>query len=295
MTGGVWFENLHPVCILAWFVGAVGLTLACAHPVMAAVSLAGAALLLVRLRGARAAGKILRFALPLFLVIAAANPLFNHRGVTYLFTLFDQWITLEAVAYGLVSGGMFSAMVLWFACWQAVMPADKFLYLFAGAFPSAALLVSMTLGLIPRLRGQLEQIRASQEMLREAPKRPLHRLRTAIRHLSTLLTWSMENAVRQADSMKARGYGLKKRGNFHLFHFDSRDLRFLVSILAIAGVCLMARLFGHGTMDFYPRMDRIITGESGLVTYGCFALLVLLPTALETGEVIRWRSYGLIR
>lgn len=45
----------------------------------------------------------MRFLLPMMLVIVVANPLFNHRGVTMLFMLFDQWITLEAIGYGAVS------------------------------------------------------------------------------------------------------------------------------------------------------------------------------------------------
>lgn len=37
-----YFENLHPICILLYFVAVIGLTLACFHPVMLVVSLAGA-------------------------------------------------------------------------------------------------------------------------------------------------------------------------------------------------------------------------------------------------------------
>ena len=93
--------------------------------------------------------------------------------------------------------------------------------------------------------------------------------------------------------MKARGYGLKRRTTFHLFHFDSRDARFLTGILILGGMCIIARAFGHGTMEFYPRMDVVITGESGIFLYCIFAVLVCLPTILEGKEAVRWRSYGL--
>ena len=46
-------------------------------------------------------------------------------------------------------------------------------------------------------------------------------------------------------------------------------------------------------MEFYPRMDAIITGESGLVLYLLFGVLAFLPAILEGKEALVWRSYGL--
>lgn len=153
----------------------------------------------------------------MFLLIAAANPLFNHRGVTMLFLLFDQWFTLEAVCYGLVSAASLSAVIFWFSCYQTVMTSDKFLFLFGKLAPNVALLITMTLGLLPRLHERSAQIRTAQTLLAPEKKRLLPRLQAANRNLSALLTWSMENAVQTADSMKARGYGVRRRTTFHLF------------------------------------------------------------------------------
>lgn len=288
-----YFEHLHPICIFVYFVLVIGMTLACMHPVMTLLSAMGAILFLLRIRGWKGTAGQLKFIVPMFLFIAVANPLVNHRGVTLLGMLFDQWITMEAICYGVTAGLSLSALILWFACYQQVMTSDKFLYLFGQIAPGTSLLITMALQLIPRLGLQLQQIRQSQEMLHPEEKGLLPGLRTAIRHTSTLIGWSVENAVEQADSMKARGYGIRRRTTFHLFRFDSRDARFLGGVLALGGACIIARLFGHGTMEFYPRMDAVITGESGLVLYGLYALLVCLPAILEGKEALRWRSYGL--
>lgn len=61
------------------------------------------------------------------------------------------------------------------------------------------------------------------------------------------------------------------------------------------GACVIARAFGHGHMEFYPRMDAIITGESGRVLYILFGVLAFLPAILEGKEAFAWRSYGLIK
>ena len=79
-----YFENLHPICILCYFVAVIGLTLTCFHPVMLLVSLLGALAFLIRLKGGRGAVNILSFVIPMSLLVAIANPLINHRGVTLL-------------------------------------------------------------------------------------------------------------------------------------------------------------------------------------------------------------------
>ena len=288
-----YFENLHPICILLYFVAVIGLTLVCFHPVMLVVSLVGAFSFLLRLKGGKGAGQQFRFVIPMFLLVAVANPLINHRGVTLLGMFLNQWITLEAIAYGITAGLSLAALILWFGCYSEVMTSEKFLYLFGKIAPSSALLISMALQLVPKLNRQLTEIKESQEMLRPAKKNFAGKLGTAIRHTSTLVGWSLEGAVEQTDSMKARGYGLKRRTTFHLFHFDSRDFRFLCGVLMLSGICVIARAFGHGHMEFYPRMDAVITGESGIVLYFLFGVLAFLPAILEGKEALVWRSYGL--
>lgn len=288
-----YFENLHPICILIYFVAVIGLTLVCFHPVMLVVSLVGAFSFLLRLKGGKGARQQFRFVIPMFLLVAVANPLINHRGVTLFGMFLNQWITLEAIAYGITAGLSLAALILWFGCYSEVMTSEKFLYLFGKIAPSSALLISMALQLVPKLNRQLTEIKESQEMLRPAKKNFAGKLGTAIRHTSTLVGWSLEGAVEQTDSMKARGYGLKRRTTFHLFHFDSRDFRFLCGVLMLSGVCVIARAFGHGHMEFYPRMDAVITGESGIVLYFLFGVLAFLPAILEGKEALVWRSYGL--
>ena len=51
-----YFENLHPICILIYFVAVIGLTLVCVHPVMLVVSLVGAFSFLLRLKGGKEPG-----------------------------------------------------------------------------------------------------------------------------------------------------------------------------------------------------------------------------------------------
>ena len=58
-------------------------------------------------------------------------------------------------------------------------------------------------------------------------------------------------------------------------------------------ICVLGRVFGHGTMEFYPRMDAVFTGVSGAVLYIAFAVLALFPSILEMKEKLTWRCCGL--
>ena len=175
------------------------------------------------------------------------------------------------------------------------MTEDKFLYLFGQIAPGSALLITTALQMIPKLKRQLTQIRISQQLLGTKPKTLQEKFSAGLRHLSTLIGWSMEDAVEQADSMRARGYGIRRRTTFHLFVFDSRDLRFLMGLLILALILCAGRMAGYGSMEFYPRMDPVVQGTGSFTFFVMYLILALLPGILEMKEAVRWRSYKWMR
>ena len=67
--------------------------------------------------------------LPVFLISAAVNPLFNHQGITLILYLKNgNPLTLESILYGLAAGVMLVSVLNWFSCYQVVMTSDKFIY-----------------------------------------------------------------------------------------------------------------------------------------------------------------------
>lgn len=234
-----------------------------------------------------------KWILPLTVFIAVANPLLNHRGVTRLCRIMGQWVTLEAVCYGMVSALSLATLILWFSCYQKIMTSDKFLYLFGKIAPATSLLITMALASVPKLRGQLRQIQECQEMGTRKQEKAGHKFRRATNHVTTLLGWSLENAVEQADSMKARGYGIKRRTTFHLFSFRKRDIRFLIVLLAGAGICLGLRMHGCGKMDFYPRINGGFLGREDILFFVIAGVIAVLPGAMEWKENVVWRFYNL--
>lgn len=286
------FKSLHPICIFTYFVFMIVMQLLCNHPIFIVIACAGAISLLLSV-GVKELFGMFKWILPMTVFIAVANPLLNHRGVTRLCRIFGQWITLEAVCYGIVAAMLLATLILWFSSYQKIMTSDKFLYLFGKIAPATSLLITMALASVPKLRGQLQQIRECQEMETGKPEKTGDKFRKATNHVTTLIGWSLENAVEQADSMKARGYGIKRRTTFHLFHFRKRDIRFFSLLLVGAGICLGLRMQGCGKMDFYPRINGGFLGQEDIFFYVVFGVIAGLPGAMEWKEKLLWRSYNL--
>ena len=282
----------HPWVSFIYFVAVITGTLLFIHPVFVAVSLACAIFSSVMINGRKTVFATLGLGIPMFVFIALANPLFNHRGMTVLFYLFDNPVTLEATVYGIVSAGMMFAAVVWFTCYNTVVTSDKFLYVFGRVLPSIALIVSMTLSLIPKLMAQVKVIADSQRTLGLDWKSGTvpERIRAGARILSILVSWALEDAVITADSMRARGYGQHRRSSFSVFRFSKRD----GIMLALIGVFLAAEILtyatGRGTMTFYPSVIPPSTDAAGILLYGAFFALGILPTAIQIKEDRKWKK-----
>ena len=78
------FKTYHPVVNLLYFVFVIGFSMVFMHPVCLGISFLAGYVYLPVLKGPRKAAASLLFVLPVFLIMAAINPAFNHEGVTIL-------------------------------------------------------------------------------------------------------------------------------------------------------------------------------------------------------------------
>ena len=154
------------------------------HPVFICISYAGAlSYSIFLLGGKRTLRQSFLFTLP---------SLFNHYGVTMLYYVESSgnWITLEALVYGVVLGAVMFVVIQWFSCYNKVMTSDKFIYLFGRLIPALSLILSMALRFVPRFTGQLKVIRNGQKSMgRDVSEGSLfNRIRAGFNMLSILVT-----------------------------------------------------------------------------------------------------------
>lgn len=286
------FSELHPAVELAFFSVVLAVTMLCDHPAILAVSLVSAAVYAMQTAGRRAVRLILAAALPMLALVAVINPAFSHEGVTIICYLpSNNPLTLESILYGIAAGGRFAATLLWFYTLSRVMTGDKLVYLFGRVCPALSLLVSMTLRFVPRFRARMGDVAEAQRCLGHDTSGGgiLSRIRAAISVVSITVTWSLEDAIVTADSMKARGYGLRGRTSFSIYRMSQRDRAVLLWIALSAVTLTGGALAGAFAFRFFPSIKSVPEGWISAAFQGVFLALCLIPTILNAKEARAWR------
>ena len=282
MTG---FSKLHPFVELTFFLLVFVFSMFISHPLVQILGLVLAATMAFSCVGGKRFFRQLLLVVPVMVFTAVLNPLITHQGVTILFYFpSGNACTLESVLYGVFAAVRLATVLFWFVAWNAVITSDKFVFLFGRVIPALSLTISMGLRLIPRLLRRIREISEAQKCLCPDSKG----LRHAGRVISIVITWSLENALDTADSMKSRGYGLPKRSAFSLYRFTARDGAALAYLLFFGAAVLTAALAGKLSWQFYPMLQ----GSRGIWTAlsgASFALLAAFPVMYEAKEAVQWR------
>ncbi len=281
------FADHNPVAVAAYFLCAAGVCMFTLEPVVLALSLMGAVCTL-GVTGEGRKWRIHLYTLLLFAGMAVINPLISHKGVTVLFVLNRNPVTLEAFVYGLLSGGMIAIVMTWFRSFTAVMSSDRLLYIFGSLSPKLALMLSMALRYVPLFAAQARRVQMSQTALglyRE--DNLIDRAKGGMRVFSVMVTWTLENGIITADSMTARGYGVGRRTRFSLFRWTRDDVILLLATLLLTALTLIG-LAGH-TFTCYPAIAASPATWRTLLGYIAYGLLTLLPILITGKEALKWR------
>lgn len=252
---GAFFKS-HPLLNFVYFAVVIGITMFSNHPAVLALSFITAWLYSVLLSGKKAMRFNILVLLPVILLTLILNTLNVHNGVTVLFYLNGNRITLEALVFGLVQGVMLSSVIIWFRCFTHVVTEDKFIYIFGRFSPAIALTVSMIIRFIPLLKNRFKEVRAAQRCMgrKNNSKNLIRKIRQLGKEVSILIAWSLEASIESADSMEARGYGLRGRTSFHLFRMTGKEKYLLALILLSGAVCITACAMNYTNIYYYPKI-----------------------------------------
>lgn len=285
-----YFDRLHPISAFVYFLIMILIAMLTMHPVIIAVCYLSGIIFCGMLTGLKNLLKSLAYSIPLMALIAITNPVFSHRGETILFFLNDNPVTKEAIIYGVFSAMMLMSVFYWCRNYSTVMTSDKFIYLFGRLIPKLSLVLSLILGFIPKLKRRYREIDEAQRALGiYASKSYVDKIRSKMRVLSILLTNSLENSVETADSMRARGYGLKHRTGYAIYKFTFADGLFLAATAALGAASIVLIILGGADYYFYPALMRVNLAVISCVLYGCIAFLGLLSVYTEVKENVLWR------
>ena len=280
------FDSYHPLINFIYFGAAIAGTIMFHHPVFLAISYLAAFLYSVKLNGIRAL--ILDLCLiPLMAGYAMFYGYYNHFGVTVLgqnFTGNDM--TLEALVFGGVIAITAGSVIMWMSCVFAIISSDKVGYLFGRISPKLSLAFAIILRSIPRIKETARRIGTARKGIGLGP---VGSPRNAGKIISMVITWTLDSFVASAESMKSRGYSLKGRTAYSIYRFDNRDRSLVIGIFLCLTVIMMAMMFNQTTIHYDPEiiMNRIT--PISYVFYAAYAVLLILPMALQIISEHRFR------
>lgn len=287
------FSKYHPLVNFLYFGLVIGFSMFFMHPVCLAISLLCAVCYHIKLNGKKSYRFLVCYALPMMLLTAIINPAFSHRGSVILCYLpTGNPLTLESIIYGIAAAVMLVSVLLWFGCYTAVMTSDKFVYLFGRIIPAMSLILSMTLRFVPKFKAQFENVKEAQAAAgRDISNGSLiKRLKNAIACFSVMVTWSLENAIETADSMKSRGYGLKGRTAFSIYRFTVRD-KYALLWLCFCGIYLLiGSLSGNLFWRYFPSIRGVLTEPLTISFQLIYFAMCITPLVIDGREERRWKS-----
>lgn len=283
------FTDSNPIVIAVWFFCVTGIAMFCNYPFLIGISLIGAAAFFIMRNGRTHFRTHISFLL-LFTVLALANPLVSHNGVTVLFVLNDNPVTLEALLYGINSAAMIIGVLYWFRSFTQIMTSEKLLYLTGALSPKLSLVLSMALRFVPLFGKQSRKINDAQTAMGlYKDDNIIDDIRGRMRVFSVLITWALENGIITADSMAARGFGTGRRTSMKRFRFTVQDVIILILSLGLMGLCAFSAASGSFVFTFYPAVRLKAPDILGITGLAAYFSLIAIPFIVETEVKIKWK------
>lgn len=283
-----YFSRIHPVSALMFFIAAILVTALNVTPVTAGLSLVFSLAFGFFVNGKKGGGLSVLFFIPFAAVFAAVNALFVRDGSTRLFTLFNLNITLEALLFGLNSAATAYAILMWCGALSAVITTEKTTRIFYKIAPKTAVVLAMTFGFVPKTSRRFSEINDAQKGIGAYLGGGFKKTKAKLNAVFSLITAQLESSVAVADSMRARGYGLKKRTDAGFYKLRASDVCLCVLFCATGAFAAAFALTGGGDFSFYPKISPITPSGAASVYYALSAALFSLPTILEIKDDLKW-------
>ena len=268
-------DHIHPLTLVVYYVTVLFFICFEMHPVTAVTGLCCVLCSSKWMETDNIFGKIRQLCF-IFIVAALLNPLFYHNGATPLFYINGKPITAEASIYGLVMG--ITVLSVLFLCmqFQQIFTSEKILYLVGKISPKSALILSMSLRMIPMYQMQFRKIKEVQKSLGAYGEGTLFDIcKENLEVFSATITWALEHSMETADAMRARGYGTGKRTYFMIFRMKKMDV-FLCILqgIMVLGI-LLCKARGWMQVYYYPYFEIKASILEQIAVNAFFAGMVL--------------------
>ena len=280
------FSKCHPAVNFLFFLGVIIGAALIQHPAYVLAGFVTGTIYYLLLNGSKGL-KFLLLLLPVFLFVAAINPLLNTDGQRVLCYVFGRPYTWEALIYGAALSGMIVVMLLWFGCYNKVLTGDKFTSLFGNLIPAISLLLVMVFRMVPNFIRKARQLAGARKSIGKGAGENAavkEKVTDGLTLLGALTAWALEGSIVTGDSMRARGYGAAKRSSFVIYRMTLSDWLLMAAMVLLLGLTLVASNQGQMAAAFTPVME-IAPVSWGLCAY---TLFLMIPILYHWKEAAQW-------
>lgn len=288
-------------------------------------------LVLITLQGVSSELKnILKFYIPLSILILILNPLLNRTGAHKIYLWSNFFVTYEAIAYGVLMTLALLIVILVFSSYNRSVSYQEMLYIFSKKLPIISLIIIMALRFIPLINSRAIEVQKLNNLKNSGIEmeidgddtddsnrvdldqfnsnintdydskivnklKPNKRVAAIIKEAKTLgkimgitVSWSLEESMFTAKSMKARGYNATERTSYLSYKFGNADYAFIALIIVTVGIIIVGLLKGVGMINIYPSIDFRFSNLPFNIYYLAFIVFLLPLIYLEIKERILW-------
>lgn len=295
-------------------------------------------LVLISLQGVSSELKnIMKFFLPLSLLIIILNPLLNRTGAHKIYLMQNFFVTYEAIAYGVLMSLALLIVILVFSSYNRSVSYQEMLYIFSKKLPIISMIIVMALRFIPLINSRaievqklnnlktngiesdlnnnhdydtssdndnldLDEFDSNISSMNFNPdSRVLNKIKSSKRFqkiakeakvlgkiMGITVSWSLEESMFTAKSMKARGYNSNERTSYLSFKFGLADIIFLAIIVITVSIVVLGLIQGYGIINIYPSIDFSFSDLPLNIYYLAFIVFLLPLIYLEIRERMLW-------
>lgn len=102
------------------------------------------------------------------------------------------------------------------------------------------------------------------------------------------VSWSLEESMFTAKSMKARGYNATERTSYLSYKYGNADYAFLAIIIVTVSIIIVGLIHGVGMINIYPSIDFSFSNLPFNIYYLAFIVFLLPLIYLELKERLLW-------
>ncbi len=287
------FSSIHPFPSFLYYIGVLLFSMTFYHPLYLLTGL----IILIVLNYLQDRGKKLkeygRFYIFMAVLIVLLNPLISRRGETIVFYFLDKPVTLESIVYGITMMLSLMNVLVSFISFNYTITQDKFMYLFSKKLPNITFLLMMTMSFIPFLKKRSKEISVIQKTrgVDGAKGNYKDKIKDAMAIFNILVTWTLEDSIITAQSMRARGYGLVKERTFYSrYKIDYKDLLIIIVLTILILLLIFFWFTGLANYEIYPKVEKLTFNFNTLIFYLLYIFYMSIPIVIEGIDRLKWQN-----